>query len=147
MEVVKYYIDYKTYRNVILVSKDMHMTVKDMEGPLMLARLLEKGGWSYQFKKTISRLEPMEMLKDLIHTLEHCPYLMQTDYRIRNKGLLKRLMIKRQSYDLYLTWTCEWSLFKIDDKSCQIHRNVYNLKQYTRLDNPTKVVKLYIIYI
>ena len=101
MEVLKYYIDFKTYSNLILVSKDMYTTVKDMEGPLMLVCLLEKGGWSYRWSKTIRSLEPMEMLKDLIHTLEHCPYLIETDYRIRNKGLLKRLMIKRQSYDLY----------------------------------------------
>jgi hypothetical protein len=101
MEIVKYYIDYKTYRNVILVSKDMHVIVKDMEGPLMLARLLEKGGWSYQFKKTISRLKPMEMLECLIDTLEHCPYLMKRDYTIRNDGLLQRLFIKRERRDLY----------------------------------------------
>ena len=101
MEVVKYYIDYKTYRNVILVSKDMYVTMKDMEGPLMLARLLEKGGWSYRWRKTIRSLKPMEMFKCLIDTLEHCPYLMQRDYKIRNKGLLQRLFIKRQSRDLY----------------------------------------------
>ena len=51
-------------------------------------------------------------------------------------GMRQRNVLNEIKKKLYLTWTCEWSLFKIDDRSCQIHRNVYNLRQYTRLDTP-----------
>jgi len=32
MEVLKYYIDFKTYSSLIRVSKNMYIRVKDMEG-------------------------------------------------------------------------------------------------------------------
>jgi len=60
-------------------------------------------------------------------------------------GMRPRNVLNEIKKNLYLTWICEWSLSKVNETSCQIHRNVYNLKQYTRLDNPVNAALVKVI--
>ena len=79
IEVLKYYIDTQTYRNVITVNKEWYAIVKDMSGPIMFQTLMKRYGWIdyyYKHKSLIESLTPLEIIDCMLETIDDTkPYL------------------------------------------------------------------------
>jgi len=74
MEVLRYYIHYKDYKNAILVSKNWRDYLIDCKGAMMFARIMSKHGYIMCYKKDIDilkELKGLEMLKCIIESLEY----------------------------------------------------------------------------
>jgi len=94
MEVLKYYIDTHTYRNVITVNKEWYALLKDMRGPIMFQTLIKRYGWIDYYHKNkdlIDSLTPLEIIDCMLETIEDTkPYLFTKDaeyYRLRNNDI------------------------------------------------------------
>jgi len=103
MEVLKYYIDIHTYRNVITVNKEWYAIVKDMSGPIMFQTLMKRYGWIDYYRKhkaLIMSLTPLEIIDCMLETIDDTkPYLFKKDaeyYRLRNNN------IRNFTLDIYI---------------------------------------------
>ena len=117
MYVLKYYVDYKSYSNMILVNKNWYAYLKDMTGPLMFNKCMKREGWLDTIKKIKNKndfeinfyksLKLIEILNLMIETMENSKkiYLLKKDkeyYTNKNRemynfGLINYRKIKNNT--------------------------------------------------